>query len=67
MLFKIIKSERGTGFVVLSKEVGESSTHPVKINQVSSYQDERPYRWLLSFQICIYYHHLTLLHFKALL
>ena len=28
---------------------------------------ERPYSWVLWFQICIYYHHLTLSHFNALL
>ena len=28
---------------------------------------ERPYRWVLWFQICIYYHYLTLSHFNALL
>ena len=28
---------------------------------------ERPYRWVLWFQICIYYHHLTLSHFNSLL
>ena len=38
MWFKIIKSEGDPRFVVLSKEVGELSTLPVKINQVSSYQ-----------------------------
>ena len=40
MLFKIIKSEGDPVFVVLSKEVGELSTLPVKIIQVSSYQDD---------------------------
>ena len=40
MLFKIIKSEGDPGFVVLSKEVGELSTLPVKITQVSSYLDD---------------------------
>ena len=40
MGFKIIKSEGDPGFVVLSKEVGELSTLPVKISQVSSYQDD---------------------------
>ena len=40
MLFKIIKSEGDPGFVDLSKEVGELSTLPVKISQVSSYQDD---------------------------
>ena len=40
MWFKIIKSEGDPGFVVLSKEVGELSTLPVKISQVSSYQDD---------------------------
>ena len=40
MLFKIIKSEVDPVFVVLSKEVGELSTLPVKISQVSSYQDD---------------------------
>ena len=38
MWFKIIKSEEDPRFVFLSKEVGELSTLPVKINQVSSYQ-----------------------------
>ena len=40
MWFKIIKSEGDPGFVVLSKEVGELSTLPVKISQLSSYQDD---------------------------
>ena len=40
MWFKTITSEGDTGFVVLSKEVGEISTLPVKISQVSSYQDD---------------------------
>jgi len=46
MLFKIIKSEGDPVFLVLSKEVGELSTLPVKISQVSSYQyhmDREPY------------------------
>ena len=64
MLFKIIKSEGDPVFLVLSKEVGELSTLPVKISQVSSYQyhmdRESPIRWVLCFQICIYYHYLTL-------
>ena len=40
MWFKIIKSEGDPEFVVLSKEVGELSTLPQKISQVSSYQDD---------------------------
>ena len=40
MGFKIIKSEGDPGFVVLSKEVGALSTLPVKISQVSIYQDD---------------------------
>ena len=40
MLFKIIKSEGDPVFLVLSKEVGELSILPVKISQVSSYQDD---------------------------
>ena len=40
MLFKIIKSEGDPRFVDLSKEVGELSTLPVKISQVSSYNDD---------------------------
>ena len=40
MWFKIIKSEGDPGFAVLSKEVGELSTVPVKISHVSSYQDD---------------------------
>ena len=39
MKFKIIKREGDPEFVVLSKEVGELSTLPLKISQVSSYQD----------------------------
>ena len=40
MLFKIIKIEGDPGFIVLSKEVEKLSTLPVKISQVSSYQDD---------------------------
>jgi hypothetical protein len=40
MGFKIIKSEGDPGFVVLSKEVGELSTLPVKISQVCRYQND---------------------------
>ena len=40
MKFKIIKREGDPEFVVLSKEVGELSTLPLKISQVSSYQDD---------------------------
>ena len=32
--------EGDPGFVVLSKEVGELSTLPVKISHISSYQDD---------------------------
>ena len=67
MSFKIIKSEGDPGIVVLSKEVGELSTLPAKIFQVSSYQDDmerEPWYVGLWFQICIYYHHLTLSHLK---
>ena len=34
------KSEGDTGFVVQSKEVGELSNLPLKISQLSSYQDD---------------------------
>ena len=40
MRFKIINIEGDPEFVVLSKEVGELSTLPAKIFQVSSYQDD---------------------------
>ena len=70
MSFKIIKSEGDPGIVVLSKEVGELSTLPVKISQVSSYQDDmdrEPDRGVPWFPICIYYHYLTLSPFNVLL
>ena len=70
MWFKIIKSEGDPVFVVVSKEVRELWTLSVKISQESSTRmigTESPDRWVLWFQICKYYHRLTLSHFNALL